>query len=271
MAKSQSGGTRQWFMTVFGGITAIATVVTAVGALVGTARMFFAGPRVVSFMAEPEVLQPGAPLVLRWQVEEADRVTIQPGIGEVALEGRRTLKPRRDIEYTLIAKKGLQQKVVHLDITVHPDAPAVKTPPAEPLALSVERPAAPPDNSAPVVDQPPTPEAPPIWTERASFGGAGVVLSGLQGDASPTAEIAVEPRDGELKIIVKAESLSDLTQTIPTGRLMGGEELHFSKRVSGGWLDYGLRYNSNRLILETRTRYSDDRIERVVRYELART
>ncbi|MBC8120783.1 MAG: hypothetical protein H7Y22_02970 [Gemmatimonadaceae bacterium] len=268
MAKSQSGGTRQWFMTVFGGITAIATVVTAVGALVGTARMFFAGPRVVSFIAEPEVLQPGAPLVLRWQVEEADRVTIQPGIGEVALEGRRTLKPRRDIEYTLVAEKGLQQKVVHLDITVQSE-PAVETPPTEPPALRVERPATPPDDPAPVADQPST-EATLTWTERVRFEGVGVVLSGLQGDAPPTAEIAVEPQAGELSITIKAESLGDLTQTIPTRRLVGGEELHFSERVSGGWLEYGLRYNSDRLILETRTRYSDDRIERVVRYELTR-
>jgi hypothetical protein len=66
---------------------------------------FPAGPtaRILSFKASPSSIQPGQPVTLEWAVVNADRITLDQGIGIVATRDSRTVKPSATTTYTLTA------------------------------------------------------------------------------------------------------------------------------------------------------------------------
>ena len=60
-------------------------------------------PVISSFQADPATIAVGASSTLEWKVSGATKVSIDPGIGSVALEGSRAVMPGETIVYTLTA------------------------------------------------------------------------------------------------------------------------------------------------------------------------
>lgn len=63
-------------------------------------------PRIVQFDARPASVTVGGSVQLRWSVEHATSVSIEPGIGEVALTGSRAVVPEGTTTYVLNARHG---------------------------------------------------------------------------------------------------------------------------------------------------------------------
>jgi len=66
---------------------------------------FPAGPRarILSFTASPSSIASGQSVTLEWTVINADRITLDQGIGIVATRDGRTVKPTATTTYTLTA------------------------------------------------------------------------------------------------------------------------------------------------------------------------
>jgi hypothetical protein len=66
---------------------------------------FPAGPpaKILSFTAEATTVQPGQSVTLKWVVVNADKITLDPGIGAVAARGSRTVSPKATTIYHLNA------------------------------------------------------------------------------------------------------------------------------------------------------------------------
>jgi len=60
-------------------------------------------PQIVSFLADPTQIQPGNDSELSWEVNDADSVSISPGIGSVSASGTRSVSPGATTTYTLTA------------------------------------------------------------------------------------------------------------------------------------------------------------------------
>lgn len=60
--------------------------------------------RIIEFSATPNEIQPGQQVILRWNVEGADTVSIEPGIGNVRPAGTATVNPMQTTEYRLTAR-----------------------------------------------------------------------------------------------------------------------------------------------------------------------
>ncbi len=95
------------------------------------------------FQAEPSSVQRGQSATLRWQVKDADSVTIEPGIGTVPAQGSRQVYPSDSTTYTLSARAsgGNDSRTARVTVT-EPPAPPPPPPPTvrdEPLVQMVER------------------------------------------------------------------------------------------------------------------------------------
>jgi hypothetical protein len=60
-------------------------------------------PVITSFQASPEKIVSGKSATLSWSVLNAENVTITPGVGDVPLNGSRTISPTQTTTYTLTA------------------------------------------------------------------------------------------------------------------------------------------------------------------------
>jgi hypothetical protein len=69
------------------------------------AQGFPIGPpgKILSFTAEPSSIQPGQTVTLKWAAVNADRITIDQGVGVVATRGTQTVTPQTTTIYTLRA------------------------------------------------------------------------------------------------------------------------------------------------------------------------
>jgi hypothetical protein len=100
---------------------------------------FPTGPtaRIVSFTASPSSIQPGQSATLEWAVVNADRITLDRGIGIVATRDTRTVTPSRTTTYTLTALGfgGVVSDTRSVTVTVAgtTPAPADSVAPSEPL------------------------------------------------------------------------------------------------------------------------------------------
>src|SRR5262249_37569881 len=59
---------------------------------------------VIEIAASHAVIPPGHPTVLTWKARNADSVRIEPGIGDVAVTGSRTVAPRKSVTYVATAR-----------------------------------------------------------------------------------------------------------------------------------------------------------------------
>ena len=93
--------------------------------------------KILSFTAEPTSIQPGQSVTLKWVVVNADRITVDPGIGIVATRDSRTVKPTTSTIYTLAAvgRGGADKQT--LTVTVAGTAPPAS---ATPEAVSAPPP-----------------------------------------------------------------------------------------------------------------------------------
>jgi len=66
---------------------------------------FPTGPaaKILSFTAAENTIQPGESVALKWAVVNADRITLDQGIGVVTARGSRTVSPKRTTTYKLTA------------------------------------------------------------------------------------------------------------------------------------------------------------------------
>ena len=80
--------------------------------------------KILSFTAEPSSIQPGQSVTLKWAVVNADRITLDQGIGIVATRDSRTVTPSATTVYTLsaVGRGGMDKQ--SLTVTVAGTAPA---------------------------------------------------------------------------------------------------------------------------------------------------
>jgi len=81
-----------------------------------------AGPvPTILFTANPESVQSGQPVTLKWQVTNATDVSIE-GIGKVAIKGSKQVKPTESTAFTLTAvgEGGTQTETVEVEVTAAP-------------------------------------------------------------------------------------------------------------------------------------------------------
>ncbi|HKV05073.1 MAG TPA: hypothetical protein VJO53_08210 [Candidatus Acidoferrales bacterium] len=86
-------------------------------------------PRILSFTASPDSIQPGQPATLNWAVVNADRITLDQGIGIVATRDSRTVKPSATTTYTLTALGigGTKNDKQSVTVTVAGTTPAAES------------------------------------------------------------------------------------------------------------------------------------------------
>jgi len=83
-------------------------------------------PIIVAFVANPPIINQGQASTLAWQVNNADTVSINNGIGTVVLNGSVMVSPMTSTTYTLTATKG--GNVVTQTVTVQVNPAVVVTP-----------------------------------------------------------------------------------------------------------------------------------------------
>jgi hypothetical protein len=86
-------------------------------------------PTIRTFEAAPSLISPGDTSVLSWTVADANTVSIDQGVGNVALTGSRTITPAATTIYTLIATNAAGTTVT---ATAQVTVSATSTPPAIP-------------------------------------------------------------------------------------------------------------------------------------------
>lgn len=76
-------------------------------------------PVIASFTASPASIERGQSSTLRWSVENATNVTIQPGLGTVQSGGSRQVYPNTTTTYTLTAKGpgGTDEATAYVSVT----------------------------------------------------------------------------------------------------------------------------------------------------------
>ncbi|MCU1284521.1 MAG: pyrrolo-quinoline quinone [Acidobacteriales bacterium] len=84
-----------------------------------SAKVIVSPPVVVQFSANPTSLGPGQSSKLSWSVSNADKVTIDQGIGDVALVSSTTVSPTTTTTYTLTATGPTSTKTATVQITVN--------------------------------------------------------------------------------------------------------------------------------------------------------
>jgi hypothetical protein len=77
-------------------------------------------PVIQSFTAEPQRIEPGQQVNLRWSVANGDEVTIEPGIGRVEPSGLLLLYPKTSITYSLSVKGGAVSRSRQATVEIMP-------------------------------------------------------------------------------------------------------------------------------------------------------
>jgi hypothetical protein len=103
-------------------LTALATLIGALGGLTTAGIIFPPGPKVDCFEADPPSMWAEDSSYLSWSVSNAEIVTIDPEIGDVTPTGTRWVSPPETTIYTLTAEKGgdSDEATVHLMVEPRP-------------------------------------------------------------------------------------------------------------------------------------------------------
>jgi len=75
-------------------------------------------PSINYFTVDKSEVESGAPVNLNWDITNADKVTIEPGIGDVSLTGTYQINPSANIEYVLTASNAAGSISGSIDIQV---------------------------------------------------------------------------------------------------------------------------------------------------------
>jgi hypothetical protein len=92
--------------------------------------------RILTFTAKPDSIQPGQSVTLTWAVVNADRITVDQGIGVVATRGSEEVTPAVTTTYTLraIGRGGADQQSITVTVAGTTAAPAASEPTGDVLA-----------------------------------------------------------------------------------------------------------------------------------------
>jgi hypothetical protein len=100
-------------------------------------------PQIVHFVATPSKIENGQSVLLTWEVEDAEKVSIDHGIGEVPLTGSKEVKPDALIAYNLtatnaggVAGSAVIVNVVHVTHTGSPASPPEIVPDITPTSTA---------------------------------------------------------------------------------------------------------------------------------------
>lgn len=99
----------------------------------GPALVLTQAPLINSFDADPLKISTGESAVLSWAVSGATKVSIEPDVGSVALEGKRAVSPASTTTYTLTAVNEVGTVTATVQVVVVA-APAPVPPPSSPPA-----------------------------------------------------------------------------------------------------------------------------------------
>jgi hypothetical protein len=88
-------------------------------------------PVISAFTASPALIERGQSSTLRWSVENATSVTIQPSVGTAQPSGNRQVYPNASTTYTLTAKGPGGTNEATAEVSVRAPAPTVATAPAK--------------------------------------------------------------------------------------------------------------------------------------------
>ena len=77
------------------------------------------GLAIQRFTATPAEITPGTPALLSWDVEGAETIQIDNGIGTVSAKGARQVQPSWTTTYTLAAKEGTSAATASVQVIVH--------------------------------------------------------------------------------------------------------------------------------------------------------
>jgi hypothetical protein len=80
-------------------------------------------PRIVRFSATPATINSGQTSTLLWVVENADRVSITPAIGDVTINGSRDVTPAATATYTITATNRVGSATATTTVTVNTAPP----------------------------------------------------------------------------------------------------------------------------------------------------
>jgi hypothetical protein len=126
-------------------------------------------PVVLLFSAEPQMVQPGQPVLVSWDVQGADRVVIEQ-FGDVPPSGRREHRPEQTTDYRLVATGGGQEATrIERVSVVAPTPEPTAAPTAEPptAAPTAEPPTAQPTLVIPTAEPPPAAPVPVFLADTA--------------------------------------------------------------------------------------------------------
>lgn len=79
----------------------------------------------ISFKADSEIIDIGQKTILRWTTSDASRVSIDNGIGSVAVSGSREVAPTKTTPYVLTAEGPGGLKTASTTVIVNPPLPAI--------------------------------------------------------------------------------------------------------------------------------------------------
>ena len=108
------------------------------------------GLAIQRFIAVPSEVAEGSPTMLSWDVEGADSVEVDNGIGLVPASGSRTVRPTATTTYRLLAVAGTSLATSSLRVVVAPLAPSpAPSPTPEPSPSPTPKPSTSPSPSPP--------------------------------------------------------------------------------------------------------------------------
>lgn len=109
---------------------------TVLGIIIAVKTLFPAAAviEINNFDVSPELIGPGNPAVLSWNVSGASNISIEPGIGVVGANGSLSVTPSQTTTYKLIAADKGQEEVALRTVTVKEESVVIKefnaTPPS---------------------------------------------------------------------------------------------------------------------------------------------
>ncbi len=75
-------------------------------------------PKILVFQAKPSMIKEGLTTQLIWSVQDASSIVIDQGIGDVPMNGSRTVSPKTTTIYTLSASRGSEKYRATTQVTV---------------------------------------------------------------------------------------------------------------------------------------------------------
>ncbi|MCS6883473.1 MAG: protein kinase [Oscillochloridaceae bacterium] len=161
-------------------------------------------PQIAYFTVKPEVVAPGEPVTVAWDVRGAERVQIDQ-FGDVPPLGERSFRPERTTDFRLVARAGDKETVAIVRVLV-----AEATPTPEPTAIPTEAPS-------------PAPAPSPTLAATATPVGTAT-------PAAPTPTLAPAPGSIALLDLAPAARWTTSAGPITFGAPQGNPE-------AGGWAD----------------------------------